>query len=275
MKRALIMVLMISGFAINTGAQNVLTGKEIYRVNCKAIVQIWMNGHFSGTGFIASADGLIVTANHVVTTRESAFKKYADDIKVVVNGAQNPYPATPVTTEVSDEQVNYDSAVLRIAASQLPHLTLGTWNEIDLGDSVIIIPSIPNIGCILLEGSVANRFSSITAFGPRPVNTILFQSPIRNGFSGSPIFNSKGHVVGIEDTKVFGISAALDQLRTGWIRVQSGGGTIRMGNVDVPNSFIELINNLDQNLISGLGSGVSIEYAEQQEENAQKPTTQH
>jgi S1-C subfamily serine protease len=273
MKIALILVASFWIFAVSANAQNVLTRKEIYRANCKAIVQVYVNGKFSGVGFIASNDGAVITANHVVATRESNFRQYAGGITVLVDGNPTPYPATPLSAQVSDDQVSSDSAILKIDASKLPHVTLGTLDDIDVSDTVTIIPSWPGIGCIMLEGIVANK-ASIRILGPKPVNIVLFQAPIRNGFSGSPIFSSKGHVVGIEDTKVFGISPGLDSLRKEWTASRSLGSVAIMG-IDLSASFLELINNLDQNLISGLGSGVAIEYAKKQREAAKEPTTQH
>lgn len=268
MKRTLSIVVCLLVFAIAANAKKVLTGKEIYRVNCKAIVQIYANGTvFRGVGFMTSSDGLIITANHVVTTKESRFTQYANDIKVVVVGRATPYQATPLAIQVSGDQVNYDSAVLKIVASNMPHVTLGNWDEIDIGDSVFVVPSFPGMGCIMLEGAVAKRAAFQTPFGPKPVNTILFQAPVRNGFSGAPIFSSQGHVVGIADTKVFGISPALDDLRSRWLATRAHGSIAIMG-IDISASFLELINNLDQNLISGLGSGVAIDYAKQLLERA-------
>jgi S1-C subfamily serine protease len=272
MKRALVLVVAASFLSLPANAQNVLTRKEIYRVNCDAVVQIYVNDHFSGTGFIASADGVIMTANHVVATRESRLRQYVGGtIKVLVtrNGQATAYTATPLNAEVSEDQANYDSAVLKINASNLPHVTLGEWSEIGVGDSLIVISSFPQLGCIMLEGTVSNKSSALMGFGPKPVNTVIFQSPVRAGFSGSPIFSSKGHVVGIEDTKVFGISPALDELRTKWLASQQQA-SVRIGGVEVSSSFLEMINNLDQNLISGLGSGVDINYAKEQQK-ASKP----
>ena len=151
---------LLLGLVMSTGiakAQNVLTGKEIYGVNCKAVVQIYMNGNFSGTGFIVSPDGIIMTANHVITTRDSRFRQYASDIKVVVEGGSLPYPATPLTSQVSDDQANYDSALIKITASQLPTVKLGSWSEVDINDRLTIIPSWPGMGCITLEAVVAKN----------------------------------------------------------------------------------------------------------------------
>lgn len=251
---------------ISANGQNVPTRKEIYRVNCKAVVQVYTGGRFSGTGFIVSNDGVIFTANHVVTTRESKFKKYETDIKVLVNGKTSPYTARPFSAMVSDDQANFDSAVLKIEASDLPHVTLGNWSDVDIGDSIIVISSFPGMGCIMLEGMLSNKSEFVIGFGPKPVNGLLFQAPVRNGVSGSPVFDSHGRVVGIEDTKVFGISVALDNLRTEW--ASDSTGNIAFGNFDLRSSFVELINNLDQNLISGLGSGVDIGYAKREQQAA-------
>ncbi|MCU1270603.1 MAG: serine protease [Acidobacteriaceae bacterium] len=243
-----------------TFAQNALTGKQIYRTNCKAIVQIRTEEGF-GAGFITSGDGIITTANHVVTTRGSRFRQYASHIEVFVAGRTQPYDAMPLSKTPSDEDINYDSTHVKVEASNLPQVKLGTWADVDLGDQITIIPSFPGFGCILLGGTVAGKGPVQTGLGPNRVNTIIFQSPIRNGFSGSPIFDSKGRVIGIEDTKVFGISPALDSLREKWQESGQSGGKVLVFGVDLAGSFTEVINNLDQNLISGLGSGVAIEYS--------------
>jgi S1-C subfamily serine protease len=250
-------------------AQKVLSGKEIYRASRDGIVQVYVNNQFSGTGFIASADGVILTANHVVTTRESSFRQYASDIKVVVYGKPRPYLATPASAQVSDEQVNYDSAVLKIAESRLPSLTLGDWNEVEIGDQLTIIPSFPGTGIPLLMGLVSNKGAAQTVLGPKPVNTIIFQCPIRNGFSGAPIFSPSGHVVGIVTTKVFGISEPLDDVRK-QLAASAGQSTVIIQGVSVAPTMTELINVLDQNLISGIGSGVAIEYAKKMQTETTK-----
>jgi serine protease Do len=269
MKITLVLLFGLLIFAGVADAQKLPTGKEIYGTNCKAVVQIQADGGF-GNGFIVSADGIIMTANHVVTTRESRFRQYAKEIDVAVDGHAVPYKATPLIAEISDDQVNYDSSLIKITvASQLPHVTLGKWNEVDVGERLTIIPSWPGIGCIALEGIIAKTAPVQTILGPKPVNTILFQSPVRNGFSGSPIFSSKGNVVGIVDTKVFGISQALDAVRQ-QLAVSSAQSTVIIQGISFAPTMTELINVLDQNLISGLGTGVAVDHAKQLQAQANK-----
>jgi S1-C subfamily serine protease len=254
-------------FSVSANAQKMMTWKEIYRINCKAVVQIYVGDTFRGTGFIVSSDGVILTANHVVTTRESRLRQYASDIKVLVNGNDTPYPAIPLPAEVSDDQVNYDSALVKITATDLPHVALGDWSKIDIGDPLVMISSFPGMGCIMLQGMVSSKAAFLTPLGPKPVNTLLFQCPVRNGFSGAPIFDSLGRVVAIVDTKVFGIAPALDELRSKWF---DSPVRVLFNRIDIGSTNVELINNLDQNLISDLGSGIDVSYAKREQESEKK-----
>ena len=68
MKRTLITVVATCLFSLSASAQNKLTGREIYRVNHEAVVQINVGEFFSGDGFLISSDGIVATANHVVAT---------------------------------------------------------------------------------------------------------------------------------------------------------------------------------------------------------------
>ena len=258
-------------FAAATNGQNLLTGTEIYRLNREAVVQIGTGNNFLGDGFIISPDGVIITANHVITTQESSFRQYLPNItvRIVRNGIANIVPAVPISAQISDDQVNFDSARIKIAASGLSHVTLGDWGEVDVGSQITILSSVPEQGIILmLQGPVSAKAPVANGLGPKLVETIWFHCPVRRGFSGSPIFNDKGHVIGIVDTKVFGISPALDDIRKKWMNTQTGPIRVQqtvMG-VDIAQYNVELINNLDMNLISGLGSGVAIEYAKKQQE---------
>lgn len=267
MKKVLLLVA-ISFLSLNTHAQKSLPSREIFESNRSAIVQIGIGDIFSGNGFIVSSDGIILTANHVVATQESQRKEYATNLVVVVSG--KPYPAQPIETTISENMVNFDFAFLKIKASNLPHLTLGSWDEVRVGDTVTIIPSWPGMGALLLNGTVASQTDQQTFLGPSPVRTIIFQAPIRKGFSGSPIFSGQGHVIGIVDTLVFGISPALAELRNKWVGTRSSGARVSLMGINIESSFTEIIDNLDHNLISGLGSGVDIAYAKKQQADWQQ-----
>jgi|GEM_PF-4564654 len=276
MKRALGLVLSLLIFSIFANAQNVTTGKEIYRISKNGITQIKSGQNIRGTGFIISADGLIVTANHVVTTPESNFRKYAPNLGAVVikDGVARLYHAAPISTDISDDQVNFDTALLKVDISGLQSLTLGDWKEVDIGDPLTIIPWLPDIGMPLITGTVSNTGTAQTILGNKLVNTIMFQAPVRGGFSGSPLFGPNGHVVGIVTTKLYGISPDLDSLRK-QLNQSSANVSVVLQGANFATTVISLINTLDEGLVSGLGTAVDIGYAKRMQQDQKKPATQH
>lgn len=70
-------------------------------------------------------------------------------------------------------------------------------------------------------------------------------------------------------TKVFGISEPLDDVRK-QLAASAGQSTVIIQGVSVAPTMTELINVLDQNLISGIGSGVAIEYAKKMQTETTK-----
>jgi S1-C subfamily serine protease len=281
MNKTLITIVATCLFSLSAGSQDKLTSREIYRINHEAVVQINVGEFFSGDGFLISSDGVVATANHVVATGDSHFREYSNKLSVVVFSGNTfrAYPAVPIVSSISADQANYDYAFLKIEGTNFPHVKLGDWNQIDIGSLLVIITSFPNVGpSMMLEGAVSGKTEQgrNPDLGPKPFDTFVFQCPIRKGFSGAPIFSSKGTVVGIVDTEVFGITPALNSLHATWKEVSKGGITIVGGgaSASLSDSFVELIDNLDQNLISGLGSGVAIDYAKQQQK-AKQSVIQH
>lgn len=234
-----------------------VTPREIFDANNDATVRIYTNGAMNGCGFVVSEDGLVVTANHVVTTPESRFTQPFESIAVKIGKREHP------ATIVKSSQVN-DVALLRIIAAQLPHVKLGKCCEIWRSEPIFVIAYYPetefhNIP-LLLQGTVAG--AGVVDDGLfKGTEVIVFQAPIRKGFSGAPIFDKHGEVVGIVNTRISGISPELDEIRRSTAPEQSRGTFI--DGVDVRKSVGRLINDLDHDLVTGLGSGVSIAYSEQ------------
>lgn len=240
-------------------SQNSLTTGEIYRTDHDSVVEIQAGNEF-GNGFIVSANGIIVTANDLVATRKSKYTQYAHDIKVTVfqNSKATVYQATPLRADIPADQTNYDYARLKINATDLPYVSLGSLRTTSLGDRLTILARLPNVGVLMLQGKVVGRSMVKVDLGPKPVNVVIFQCPVGSGFSGAPIFNSAGNVVGITTTKILGVSPSLDLIRK---ELSQTKGNINAGDASFDARIIELIDSLDRNLISGLGSGVAIDYA--------------
>ena len=157
----------------------------------------------SGSGFIISEDGYIVTNYHVING--------ASSVKVTLyNG--NTYDATVIGGD-SD----YDVAVLKINAAGLTPVTLGNSADVNVGDSVLAIGNpLGELTFSMSGGYVSSCNRAINVDGT-PFNMIQVDCSINPGNSGGPLMNLYGEVVGIvsakyssySDTTVEGIGFAI------------------------------------------------------------------
>jgi S1-C subfamily serine protease len=257
-----ILLTIYSGAAHGQG--DLMTPKEIFAKYKAAIVQVIAVGRGIGSGFLISEDGLLLTANHVVASKDQTGAWHYHDLQVLLPNSSSPGSATAVSA-ITPDSVNFDFAILRIKGSHLPFLPLGTWDDVREGDVLTILPSIGPVPLLLL-GTVSAHLAISTEFGAKPVNALLFQSPVRQGFSGGAAISPAGRVVGIVTNRLVGLSPSLDQIRQKLIESKSNPNVqviIKMHGVEQGDSLLELINVLDSTLISGLGAAVAIDYAKQ------------
>ena len=144
----------------------------------------------TGSGFVLSADGLIITNNHVV---ESA----ADGGEIEVAFADGErVPATIVGRDAS-----YDLAVLRVDAQNLPPLPLGSSANVQVGDPVIAIGSPLGLAGTVTQGIVSAKDRPVTAGqggdDASYISAIQTDAAINPGNSGGPLVNLAGEVVGV------------------------------------------------------------------------------
>ena len=141
----------------------------------------------SGSGFIISEDGYIVTNYHVING--------ASSVKVTLyNG--DTYDATVIGGD-SD----YDVAVLKINAAGLTPVTLGNSADVNVGDSVLAIGNpLGELTFSMSGGYVSSCNRAINVDGT-PFNMIQVTAAINPGNSGGPLFNEYGEVVGIVSAK--------------------------------------------------------------------------
>ena len=183
----------------STGGE--LSATEIYQLACRQVVGIstTVSGYnmfgqmtrnaVSGTGFIISEDGYILTNNHVVEdAREVTVKLY--------DGTE--YPAKIVGTEGRDSDV----AVLKIEASGLTPVTLGNSDEMQVGEDVYVVGNpLGELTYTMTSGIVSALDREIAT--DRNVNVNMFQldAAVNSGNSGGPVYDSHGRVLGIVTAK--------------------------------------------------------------------------
>lgn len=195
--------------------QTLMTPAEVYAstvnsvvsINCSAVsTNIFgqkVQSASSGSGFVITQDGYIVTNQHVVSG--------ASSVNVTLyNG--DTYPATVVGGD-SD----YDVAVLKIEANGLQAVTLGKSADVNVGDTVMAIGNpLGELTFSMSQGIVSCCDRAINVDGT-PFNMIQVDASINPGNSGGPLMNLYGEVVGIvsakyssySDTTVEGIGFAI------------------------------------------------------------------
>ncbi len=134
-----------------------------------------------GSGFIISADGLILTNAHVVEGADEVVVKLTDkrEFKAKVLGA--------------DQRT--DIALIRIEANGLPVVKIGDPNKLKVGEWVIAIGSPFGFDASVTAGIVSAKGRALPQENYVPF--IQTDAAINPGNSGGPLFNMKGEVVGI------------------------------------------------------------------------------
>ena len=182
---------------IDTG--RLMTPAEVYAANVNSTVGIttaittnyWgfqSTSAASGSGFILTADGYIVTNHHVVDSSSS--------ISVTL------YDGTTYDARLVGSDESNDIAVLKVDAQNLSPVILGDSDNLNVGDSVIAIGNpLGELTFTLTAGAVSAKDRSVTFSNAVTMELIQTDCAINSGNSGGALFNLYGEVVGITNAK--------------------------------------------------------------------------
>ncbi len=133
-----------------------------------------------GSGFIISADGYVLTNNHVVADADEIIVRLSDrsELEAKLIGAD---PRT-------------DVALLKVEGKGLPILKLGKSDDLKVGEWVLAIGSPYGLESTVTAGVVSATGRSISDGSVPFIQTDVAVNP---GNSGGPLFNTRGEVVGI------------------------------------------------------------------------------
>lgn len=194
----------INTASIDTSKQ--MTAAEVYAENVNSTVGIttqvttnfWgytTQSAASGSGFIYSADGYIITNYHVIES--------ASSIKVTLYDGKS-YDAQLVGYDESN-----DVAVLKIDAKDLTPVTIGDSDNLNVGDSVIAIGNpLGELTFSLTSGAVSALDREVTMSNNVTMELIQTDCAINSGNSGGALFNLYGEVIGITNAKYSGSSGS-------------------------------------------------------------------
>ena len=183
----------INTASIDTSKQ--MTAAEVYAKNVNSTVGIttqvttnyWgytTQSAASGSGFIYSSDGYILTNFHVIES-VTLYDGTSYDAKLVGYDESN------------------DIAVLKIDAENLTPVTIGDSDNLNVGDSVIAIGNpLGELTFSLTSGAVSALDREVTMSNNVTMNLIQTDCAINSGNSGGALFNMQGQVIGINSSKI-------------------------------------------------------------------------
>jgi serine protease Do len=147
--------------------------------------------HGQGSGFVISADGLVLTNAHVVEGAKEVTVKLSDhrEFKAKVLGSDK----------------SSDIAVLKIAATDLHFVQLGNSDQLGVGDYVLAIGEPFGLEETATAGIVSAKGRSLPGDGYVPF--IQTDAAVNPGNSGGPLFDANGAVVGI-NSQIYSNSGA-------------------------------------------------------------------
>jgi putative serine protease PepD len=174
----------------------------------------------AGTGVVISEDGLILTNAHVI---EGA----GGDIAVRFNDG------TTANAELVGASTDHDIALIRADRADLTPATLGSSDNLLVGDPVVAIGNALNLGGdpSVTSGIVSAKDREISDGSINLQNLIQTDAAINPGNSGGPLVNANGEVVGINTAIIagaqnIGFSIAIDSVKDLIDDLKAGGGDL-------------------------------------------------
>jgi serine protease Do len=233
-----------------------MTAAEVYAQNVNSTVGIkaysGTYGGSTGSGFILSDNGYIITNHHVI--------EGATQITVSFYNGESA-PAVLIGSDASN-----DIAVLRVAREGLTPVILGKSSQLLVGDTVLAIGNpLGDLTFSLTSGVVSALQRTITFSDGTSMSLIQTDCAINSGNSGGALFNLYGEVVGITNAKYSGNSssgASIDNIGFA-IPIDTAKrialSIIEKGFVSTPYVGITVIDVTEQMQNYGLPAGAAIQ----------------
>jgi S1-C subfamily serine protease len=203
----------------------------------------------SGSGFIVTPDGYAITNSHVVDDRRQLLAETHDGDRL---------PA-----ELVGDDPASDLAVIRLAASGLPHAQLGESGALRVGQLVIAMGSPLGLQSTVSTGVVSALGRGMRARDGRLIeNVIQHAAPINPGNSGGPLVDSRGLVVGINTAIIAlaqGLGFAIPSATAEWVlsEILAHGG-VRRRQLGISATVVRLPRALVRELDLLADSGVLV-----------------
>ncbi len=150
----------------------------------------------SGSGFVISTNGYLVTNYHVIEGAK----------RVLIAGQDGK----KITAEIVDSNEARDLAILKVSEGSWSAVQLGDMDNVGMGDTVFAIGSPGGVDTVLEFTATRGIVSSVREF-PSTANPninvqyIQTDASINSGNSGGPLVNDAGKVIGVNSSKIVGV----------------------------------------------------------------------
>ncbi len=177
----------------------IMTPAEVYATNVNSTVGIttsittnyWgyqTTSAASGSGFVLTADGYILTNHHVIEGSNAITVSF--------------YDGTSKDATLIGYDVSNDIAVLKVEATDLTPVVLGDSANINVGDTVVAIGNpLGELTFSLTVGALSALDREVTTSNGITMNLMQTDCAINSGNSGGALFNLYGEVIGITNAK--------------------------------------------------------------------------
>ena len=222
----------------------------------------------TGSGFIISEDGYIVTNYHVV--------EYAD--KYGYNMTVTLFDGTEYEAKIAGTEGDNDLAIVKIEATGLTPATLGESSSIRVGDTVYAVGNpLGDLTFTMTTGTVTalNREVTTSEYSGS-IEMLQIDAAVNEGNSGGPLYNKEGKVIGVVSAKssgtgIEGIGFAIpiddvtriadDLMTKGYVSGKAAMGITINNDQNVISAMQSMYNMPDGAFVYGVNPGSAAEKA--------------
>ena len=189
----------------------------------------------SGSGFVISSDGFIVTNHHVIEGAGTIKVSLADGRKV--------------TAELKGSDQSTDIAVLKIYENSLKALSFANSDQLQVGQIAIAIGNPLGLQHTVTAGVVSALGRTLRASDGRLIDDVIqTDASLNPGNSGGPLVNSLGQVIGVNTAMIptahgicFAVSSNIAEYVSGKLIMQ---GRVKRGYLGLAGQLVNLTERM-------------------------------